>query len=174
MTTADPATDQTLAAFEEAERTAAAVGDVAVRRTPFSSRVLYQWARGLPDGIETAPNSPSRYAWHDWTSCGHLPTPRLCFGITDLPGHLMCAPCWLEAAEKAPSECDWCGIGPRPDVTLWSVVNPVGPALVLATLCDYHVVSDSPTRTTDMGEYVRNTIRTHNGLSGADNRPPVK
>lgn len=164
MKTADPIHDQAMAAFAEAVRqTETLPGAVDIKKTPITTRVLSKWARGgpfehgvvmhnlglLPDG-----------RWGssvDWTSCGHLPTPQLCYGLGNWPGHLMCADCLATNAELSENDCDWCGASPQVDdrVTLYPAVYPIGPAIVLFALCDDHIVQG------DCGAYKGVTLPRH-------------
>ncbi|MCE0764822.1 hypothetical protein LWC35_18195 [Pseudonocardia kujensis] len=158
--------DQALAAFEEAGRISTAAGDARIPRIPYSSRVLWTWFRGLPEGEIVAPATRPRgpVLEHDWTSCGHLPTPQLCFGMASLPGHLMCSSCWLTAAERSQDACDWCGSKPSANTTVWPAVYPIGPALVLLMLCDSHIVAGTDQMCTcndELGKYVRHTLKSH-------------
>lgn len=141
MTTADPMHDQALAALDEAARLVASVPGDDVKRSPITSRVLAKWFRGGPfaHGL----------VWYDpeaapiWTSCGHVDTPQLCFGLGNWPGHLMCGSCMIANAELSNNDCDWCGACPQTDdrVTLHPAVYPIGPAIVILALCGDHVGS---------------------------------
>ncbi|GAA1203187.1 hypothetical protein [Pseudonocardia alaniniphila] len=161
MTT--PTDDQTMAAFDEAARTVSAAPSVRVERTPVTNRVIQKWLLG--GKFKYGPvNRPSEDDKHgrmggsvDWTSCRHLPTPQLCFGLAALPGHLMCADCFLAAAAESPNSCDWCDKFVETD--LYPAIYPVGPAIVLMLLCHEHVVGEDPHY---WRKHVRNTLLSHN------------
>ena len=159
-TVADPIHDQALAAFDEAARTVQAVPSVPVERTPITSRVLAKWARGLAPGQEYDRHSVARNAdeQHDWTSCGHLEAAQQCFGLAHLPGHLMCGPCWLAAAERSEDACDWCGLTRKPDTTIWPAMYAIGPCVVLLMVCDHHIGRGCEFHCCDLREYVRGTL----------------
>jgi len=165
MTVADPIHDQVLAAFDEAARAVKAVPSVGVAKTPITSRVLSKWARGGPfqHGLVSRPVAQDEHGRQggsvDWTCCSHVAaTPQLCFGMSHLPGHLLCAACWLTAAADSEDACDWCGVGPTEEVDLYPAIYPIGPALVLLTLCHEHVTTPDPQH---WRKHLRNTLTTH-------------
>lgn len=160
-TVADPVHDQGLAAFDEAARTVQAVPSVPVRKTPITSRVLSKWALGLAEGQDFYYGLLRSDEQHDWTSCGHLESAQVCFGLASLPGHLMCGSCWLAAAERTEDACDWCG-GHADNTTVWPAVYAIGPAVVLLMVCDHHLGRGCEFRCcTELREYVRHTLLTH-------------
>lgn len=121
MTVADPIHDQAFAAFDEAHRlTGTLPGAVSVEKIPTSSRVLSAWFNG---GV--------------WTSCGHLPTPQVCFGLAHLHGYLMCADCLTANAELADNSCDWCHGSPP---QIFPIAFSIGPAVVIGAMCHNHLV----------------------------------
>lgn len=117
--------DQALAALDEAARLVRSAPTVPVKRTPIINRVLFPW---LNDG--------------DWTSCGHVDTPQVCFGLGNWPGHLMCGDCLIVNAELCENKCDYCSANPAVDdrVTLYPATHPIGPAIVIFVFCDGHIV----------------------------------
>lgn len=131
--------DQALAAFDEAARTVKAIPSAGVKRTPITGRILTKWALGLGDGQEFYYGLLRSDVQHEWTSCGHLEAAQQCFGLATLPGHLMCGPCWLTAAERSPSSCDWCAGVADEEVTVWPAIYAIGPAVVLLMVCDHHL-----------------------------------
>lgn len=72
------------------------------------------------------------------TSCGHLPTPQLVFGLAHQPGHIMCGPCATRAAlatHGTPEDhtCDGCGTRSE---QLTCGATQVGPLALFWGLCD--------------------------------------
>jgi len=130
--------DQALAAFEDARRAIEAMPTVSSKRTPITNRVLGKWARGM---LTFEYGLTRDWELHDWTACPHVSTPQLCYGLAHLPGNLLCAKCFLAEAAAAENRCDWCSATPPVD-QLYPAVYPIGPALVLTTLCVYHVGED--------------------------------
>lgn len=138
----DPTHDQTIAAFDEARQMVDTFDSVPIQKTPITSRVISRWLRGLPEGGQFDHSFPKNFDQHEWTTCGHLPEPRLCYGLANRPGRLMCADCFLAEAQLSDTSCDWCGVSREQDArtTLYPAIYAIGPAIVLLMLCDNHLV----------------------------------
>ncbi|MCF7552209.1 hypothetical protein [Pseudonocardia sp. WMMC193] len=108
--------DQALAAMDEAERIA-----TTARVAPWNAVIHSILTRWMPASVE------------GWTACDDLPMPQVCYGLPDLPGHLMCKTCWLAAARNRKA-CDGCGIVVPAGLASLTVC-PIGPALVRVRLC---------------------------------------
>ena len=145
--------DQSLAAFDEAAGVVHRLPGVAVPRNPVINRVMRKWLQGGPFYYGKLRSLDE----HGWTSCGHVPSPALCFGLATMPGYLMCGPCWLHAARQDRDACDFCGRSTDGAVIdLYPALCAIGPAVVLLVLCQDHVMTESADF---WRRHVRDTLR---------------
>ncbi|WP_132975129.1 hypothetical protein [Pseudonocardia dioxanivorans] len=147
-----------MAAIDDAATTASQIPGTPVPRGPISGRVFRNWMLGVRETDmrgRSVPLDPP----YEWAPCGHLPTPQRCFGLGHLPGLLMCADCWQREAARSEDTCDWCGVAKGDCIDLYPVIRAVGPAIVLASLCHWHVMTPDCT-VDDWRSHVRNTLQT--------------